>query len=105
MLTNDAAAAEAMSLRFEHLSRDDGLSQSFVYTIVQDPQGYLWFGTQEGLNRFDGFGFKVFAHNPDDPASLSDESVRVMIRDRSGTLWIGGWRRGQFRPGRPRVTR
>ena len=89
LLANHAAAAEARSLRFEHLSRDSGLSQSFVYTIAQDPQGYMWFGTQEGLNRFDGFEFKVFAHDPEDPSSLSDESVRTMIRDRSGTLWVG----------------
>ena len=89
LLTDHAAAAEARSLRFEHLSRESGLSQSFVYTIVQDPQGFMWFGTQEGLNRFDGFEFKVFSHDRDDPASLSDETVRAMIRDRSGTLWIG----------------
>jgi len=84
-----SAANESRSVRFQQLSRDQGLSQSFVYTIVQDPDGYMWFGTQEGLNRFDGFEFSVFSHDPDDPQSISDESIRTMIRDRSGTLWVG----------------
>jgi transcriptional regulator with GAF, ATPase, and Fis domain/ligand-binding sensor domain-containing protein len=77
------------SVRFQHIGRDDGLSQSFVYSIVQDRQGYMWFGTQDGLNRFDGFEFTVFVHDVDDPNSISDESMRTMIEDRSGTLWIG----------------
>ena len=84
-----AGAADPRSVRFEHLSRDAGLSQAFVYTIVQDNQGFLWFGTQEGLNRYDGFEFTVFAHDPNDPGSLSDESIRTMIKTRDGTLWIG----------------
>ncbi len=88
-LTTVSTAAEPRSVRFEHLSRDKGLSQAYVYTIVQDDEGYMWFGTQEGLNRFDGYEFLVFAHDPQDPGSLSDESVRTMIKDRSGTLWIG----------------
>ncbi len=85
----EPALAESRSVRFEHVSREQGLSQSFVYTIVQDDDGFLWFGTQEGLNRYDGFDFKVFAHDPDDPGSISDESIRTMIRDRSGALWVG----------------
>ncbi len=89
LLPISSAVAESRSVRFEQISRQQGLSQSFVYTIVQDNDGYLWFGTQEGLNRFDGFEFKVFAHDPDDPGSISDESIRTMIRDQSGTLWIG----------------
>jgi transcriptional regulator with GAF, ATPase, and Fis domain/ligand-binding sensor domain-containing protein/PAS domain-containing protein len=82
-------AAGPRSVRFEHVSRDDGLSQSFVYTIVQDDDGFMWFGTQEGLNRFDGYEFLVFANDPGNPTSISDESIRVMIRDSDGTLWVG----------------
>ena len=82
-------AAEPLSVRFQHLSRADGLSQSFVYAIAQDHEGYMWFGTQEGVNCFDGYEFTVFLHDPNDPSSISDESVRTMLVDRSGTLWIG----------------
>ncbi len=84
-----AHAVESRSVRFQHLSRDDGLSQAFVYDIVQDPRGFMWFGTQEGLNRWDGYAFTVFAHDPADADSISDESIRTMLVDSNGTLWIG----------------
>ncbi len=60
-----------------------------MYAIVQDDQGFMWFGTQDGLNRYDGNEFRVFVHHPDDPRSISDESIRTMINDQSGSLWIG----------------
>ena len=85
----EANAADSRSVRFQHLSRDDGLSQSFAYAIAQDPQGFIWIGTQEGLNRFDGFDFTVFQHDPEDPTSISDESIRALLVDSDGTLWIG----------------
>ncbi len=88
-VTAIAQANDPRSLRFHHVAREDGLSQSFVYAIVQDRQGFMWFGTQEGLNRYDGFEFTVFAHDPDDPQSISDETIRTIIEDRSGILWIG----------------
>ena len=88
-LSTQSLAGDSRSVRFHTISRDEGLSQSFVYTIVQDQQGYMWFGTQEGLNRFDGFEFAVFVHDPNDPQSISDETIRTMIKDRSGNLWIG----------------
>ena len=83
------AAAEPLSVRFQHLSRADGLSQSYIYAITQDHEGYMWFGTQEGLNCFDGYRFTVFSHDPADPSSLSDETVRTVVVDRQGTLWVG----------------
>ena len=83
------AKAENRSVRFEQLSREHGLSQSFVYAIAQDREGYMWFGTQEGLNRYDGFEFTVFAHEPNDPTSISDETIRTMISDSNGTIWVG----------------
>ncbi len=84
-----ADAGASRTVRFQHVSQDDGLSESFVLSIVQDRQGYMWFGTQAGLNRFDGRDFTVFSHDPADPRSISDESVRTLIEDRSGVLWVG----------------
>ena len=89
MLSVQSALSDTRSVRFQNISREQGLSQSFVYTIVQDQEGFMWFGTQDGLNRFDGFEIKIFNHDPDDPQSISDESVRTMIADRSGILWTG----------------
>ncbi|MDJ0710943.1 MAG: sigma 54-interacting transcriptional regulator [Woeseiaceae bacterium] len=89
LLATIANGAETRSVRFQHLSRDDGLSQAFVYAIVQDPRGFMWFGTQDGLNRWDGYTFTVFAHDPADADSISDESIRTLLIDAEGTLWIG----------------
>src|SRR5574339_416633 len=78
-------------VRFEHLSIEDGLSQNAGLTIFQDSRGYLWIGTQDGLNRYDGYGFKIFKHDPDDPTSLSHNSILAVAEDTNGYLWIGTW--------------
>ena len=77
------------NVRFEHFSLKQGLSQVSVNCILQDNKGFMWFGTQDGLNRFDGYTFKVFKRDPDNPNSLSHNYVRTMIKDKSGNLWIG----------------
>jgi transcriptional regulator with GAF, ATPase, and Fis domain/ligand-binding sensor domain-containing protein len=86
---NPAAADDAGSVRFRTVGRADGLSQSSVQAIAQDPDGYVWLGTQEGLNRYDGFEFLVLAHDSDDPGSLADAGIRSLFVDRSGVLWVG----------------
>ncbi len=78
-------------VRFEHLSIEDGLSQNAGLAIFQDSRGYLWIGTQDGLNRYDGYSFKVYKHDPEDPASLSYNSILKIIEDENGILWIGTW--------------
>jgi ligand-binding sensor domain-containing protein len=74
---------------FRHLTIADGLSQSIVNRIVQDDQGFMWFGAQGGLNRYDGYRFKVYKHDPAKQNSLSGIYVRALFKDRSGLLWIG----------------
>ena len=76
-------------LRFDHISIEEGLSQSSVRVIFQDSRGFLWFGTQDGLNRYDGYGFKVYKPDPDVPNSLSDRWITSIIEDKEGYLWIG----------------
>ncbi len=83
----DVAASQTIS--FARISVQDGLSQSAVQAIAQDRFGYMWFGTQEGLNRFDGYGFSRFLHRPNDPNSLSHNWVYALLSDRDGYLWIG----------------
>lgn len=75
--------------RLEALSVEHGLSHNTVYAIVQDRQGYLWFGTQDGLSRYDGYHFTEYRHDPDDPQTLSDNAVLALYVDRSGSLWAG----------------
>ena len=78
--------AQERTLRFEHLSLEQGLSQSSVYAIVQDHKGFMWFGTEDGLNRYDGYRFWVYRNHADDPKSLSSSAIEALYEDRSGVL-------------------
>ncbi|MCF7859780.1 MAG: response regulator [Candidatus Cloacimonetes bacterium] len=75
--------------RSERISMEDGLSGNTIYSILQDSRGFLWIGTNNGLNRFDGYNIKVYTHDPDDNRSLCYIRVTSMYEDRSGILWIG----------------
>ena len=77
------------SLTFNHLTVDDGLSNNDVNAVLQDKTGFIWFGTEDGLNRYDGYKFKIFRHDPSDSNSLSDNSIWSLIEDHSGNIWIG----------------
>ncbi|MEO0625863.1 MAG: two-component regulator propeller domain-containing protein, partial [Bacteroidota bacterium] len=76
-------------IEFERISNELGLSQNLISAIVQDQQGYLWVGTKDGLNRFDGYSFQVFKHNPSDSTSLSDNYIKALYLDQENRLWIG----------------
>lgn len=76
-------------LRFDHLNIEQGMSQSSIHVIFQDSRGFLWFGTQDGLNRYDGYTFKVFKPDPDAAGSLSDRWITAILEDAQGYLWIG----------------
>ncbi|MCC6300367.1 MAG: GAF domain-containing protein [Anaerolineales bacterium] len=81
-------------LRFDAIGIEQGLSQSSVRVAFQDSRGFLWFGTEDGLNRYDGYAFKVFKSDPDDPTSISDGWITSITEDRNGYLWIGTRRGG-----------
>lgn len=74
---------------FFSLSVQDGLSDSDVNCIIQDRKGFLWIGTESGLNRYDGYEFKVFKNNQNDPGSLPYNSIWSLYEDRAGYIWIG----------------
>jgi signal transduction histidine kinase/ligand-binding sensor domain-containing protein/CheY-like chemotaxis protein/HPt (histidine-containing phosphotransfer) domain-containing protein len=84
-----AGAAPARTLRFEHLSVDDGLAQESVLAIMQDDDGFMWFGSQTGLSRFDGYKVIVYRNVVGDARTLVNNWVRVLHLDRQGRLWIG----------------
>ena len=75
--------------RFEHINLNEGLSQSVVLDILQDHFGFLWLATQDGLNRYDGYQFKIFKADPDNPYSLSDSFILSLLEDSEEYLWIG----------------
>ena len=82
------SSAQSFDYGFKHLTSDNGLSHDLVQTIVKDKQGFMWFGTLNGLNRFDGFQFKVFKHNKKDSTSIPHNTIVDLACDTSGYLWI-----------------
>ncbi len=89
LASEPAQAGAPRSLRFEHLGLEQGLAQETVKTILQDRAGFMWFGTQGGLNRYDGYRMRVFRSDPLDPASLPDNYVQASYEDDEGRLWFG----------------
>jgi signal transduction histidine kinase/ligand-binding sensor domain-containing protein len=75
--------------RFEHIGIEQGLSQNSIYAIHQDKFGFMWFGTEDGLNRYDGYKFATYRHDPSNPHSLSANFIQALLEDRNGALWVG----------------
>ena len=76
-------------IRFDRISLEQGLSQSVVNCILQDSKGFMWFGTEDGLNRYDGYEFRVYKTDPENHNTLSDNFVQSISEDPEGKLWIG----------------
>ena len=68
---------------------DNGLSQNMIQAICEDRQGFMWFGTKDGLNRYDGYGFKIYRSEAGNPLSLNDDNISAIYEDKGGNLWIG----------------
>jgi methyl-accepting chemotaxis protein/ligand-binding sensor domain-containing protein len=83
------AAARAQELRFRQLTPDAGLSSSYVQSIFQDRTGFLWFGTDKGLDRYDGYVIRSYRHRRADSRSIADGTIHVLHADRGDTMWVG----------------
>jgi ligand-binding sensor domain-containing protein/signal transduction histidine kinase/DNA-binding response OmpR family regulator len=81
--------AQSPKLRFTHLSNEEGISNSTIESIFQDSLGFIWFGTRDGLNRYDGNEIAVYRNDPADSNSLSDSYIRCIYEDHQHRLWIG----------------
>lgn len=77
------------NIRFQNLDINQGLSQSSVNCILQDEKGFIWMGTQDGLNRYDGFGFKVFRNDPENATTISNNYIKTACRSADGKIWVG----------------
>lgn len=89
LLGNNKLFAQPEEQRFRSITIDDGLSQSTVVAICQDSLGFLWFGTKNGLNLYDGYEFKVFQHNRADSNSIGGNNILSLVVDSGGNIWAG----------------
>ena len=81
---------------FRHYQVENGLSNNAVICSIQDSKGFLWFGTKDGLDRFDGYSFKIFRSDPDDTGSLGNNFIHSLYEDPNHNLWVGT-ERGLYR--------
>ncbi|MEZ5196900.1 MAG: two-component regulator propeller domain-containing protein [Bacteroidales bacterium] len=75
--------------KFDQLTKRDGLSNNYILDIHQDKSGFIWIATKDGLNRYDGYGFKTFNHDPYDSLSISDNLITCIKSDNEGVMWVG----------------
>ena len=88
-LFQNSAIAQQQNIRFKHLTIDDGLSQSWIHSIYQDKYGFIWIGTDDGLNRYDGYDFHIYKNDTRNEYSLNSSAILNMFEDSNGNLWIG----------------
>ncbi len=81
--------AQLSQLRFKHYTTTDGLSQGSIYHMAQDSRGFMWFGTFDGLDRYDGYNFRVFRPDFNDSNSIKGGRINSIVEDKSGMLWVG----------------
>ncbi len=79
----------SQDLNFKHINIDDGLSQNAVFAVLKDSKGFMWFGTKDGLNKFDGYNFVIYQHNPFDSTTLSANYISSLFEDNRGLIWVG----------------
>ncbi len=92
--------SQSANLKFEHLTVEDGLSGPKVKCIIQDRKGFMWFGTIDGLNKYDGYTFTVYRTDSKDSLTINNTDIRALYEDPSGIIWIatGGGGLNRFDP-------
>jgi ligand-binding sensor domain-containing protein len=89
ILTPEMVWAQKDIVHFENIGRENGLAQGTITGIVEGKEGFLWFGTAEGLHRYDGYQFKIYKHVNRDDSSLSNNHITSLFEDKAGYLWVG----------------
>src|SRR4051794_32018682 len=80
--------AQQPGLKFEHLDIDAGLSQNNVLNVLQDSRGFIWFGTRDGLNKYDGYRIVIYRNDPKNKGSISNNFISDIIEDHKGYIWV-----------------
>jgi signal transduction histidine kinase/ligand-binding sensor domain-containing protein len=93
-IISDFCNAQISNLKFNNIGLEQGLSQSTAYSIVQDAQGFMWFATQDGLDRYDGYSVTIYKHKLNDENSIIDNTVSCLLSDSPENLWVGTFKSG-----------
>jgi ligand-binding sensor domain-containing protein len=93
-LTLSNIFSQSSDLIFEQIFLDQGLSQSIVKCILQDEKGFMYFGTEDGLNRYDGYKFTIIRNDPENLNSISYNDINTIFEDHLGNIWIGTFNAG-----------
>lgn len=88
LLASAQLMAQSSEIKFSHLDTKDGLSNNQVNAIWKDQQGFMWFGTLSGLNRYDGYNFKVYKFDHEDSTSIADSYIEDIFEDHQSNLWV-----------------
>ena len=94
ILTSFFFKSSSQEINFKHITINDGLSQNAVFAIMKDSRGFMWFGTKDGLNKYNGYNFLIYQHNPFDTTTLSANYITSIFEDSSGLIWVGTYDRG-----------
>ncbi|MEJ2614669.1 MAG: two-component regulator propeller domain-containing protein, partial [Ignavibacteriaceae bacterium] len=97
LFPEEPSLGQADRINYVHILSEDGLSQNTVHSIIQDKEGFIWFATEDGLNKYDGYNFKIFKNNPQEKNSIPDNFIWTIYEDRNGTLWVGTNNKGLCR--------
>lgn len=97
LVLSNYTLSQQNKLLFENISLENGLSHNAVYSITQDKTGFMWFATQDGLNKYDGNNITVYKFNPNDSSSLPNNNVSKVFEDKEGNIWVGTWGGGLCR--------
>jgi ligand-binding sensor domain-containing protein/two-component sensor histidine kinase len=87
-LPNSSATGQSASYVFRNINTSDGLASDGVTSIIQDNSGFMWIGTNNGLQKFDGYSFTTYHHDPYDPQSISSDNITFLLKDRENTIWV-----------------
>ena len=89
LICSGMISGQPQSIKFERIAREQGMKSGSIQCMLQDHQGFMWFGTPKGLHRYDGYGFTIYNHNVRDSTSLSGGHILSLHEDASGNLWVG----------------
>lgn len=91
---SQTAISQRKNIKFDQLDINDGLSQNNVLCVLQDSRGFMWFGTRDGLNRYDGYKFTLYRNKEADNSSISGNFISAIAEDKEGNIWVATGKNG-----------